>query len=133
MHSTGLRILQRAAAKLSRKFVGPQQKLSNAAVFNSKNTFCWNQYRSQTLATRLFSSTAPNTEPEEQFGDNEETTPVQGSGSQKIPYFTPNQIYENADLLASITNGDAEVEKTLRILCLELEVMRQEGAQVTFL
>ncbi|KAF4532359.1 hypothetical protein B566_EDAN003663 [Ephemera danica] len=43
---------------------------------------------------------------------------------------SPSEVYEKAEDFSSITGGDSELEKKLRILCLEHEVLRQEGCLV---
>lgn len=79
------------------------------------------------------SSTETNAVPEEQAPDAEQPA-IAGRymrpGTQKVIIHTPIEVSESAELVSSITDNDPELEKTLRVLSMELESMRQEGAQV---
>jgi mitochondrial ribonuclease P protein 1 len=101
---------------------------SHSALFHQLQT-------SAVFSTRKSSSssTETNSAVVEVESDDEQTVAANQyirPSTQKVILHTAIEVSESAELTNSITDGDKELEKTLRILSMELESMRQEGSQV---
>ncbi|XP_065345027.1 mitochondrial ribonuclease P protein 1 homolog [Cloeon dipterum] len=132
MHSVCMRLMikqssaLRAAAKLSSSvLMGAQPKSWQLCHKSKSNVFSFTQRMcSSSSATQPQIEESEDEDPAAAAAENENV------GTSKVIYYTPAEIYENPSLLTLITNGDPEAEKTLRILCLELDVFRQSGRDV---
>ncbi|XP_059470220.1 mitochondrial ribonuclease P protein 1 homolog [Neocloeon triangulifer] len=129
MLSSGLRILQRcyplhSASKLSSSLLS---RLSKCPVQLSLNS----PLERSRVTKRFFGSTATQSEPAQNAAETQfEEDVEEQKGTIKVISYTPTEIYENNSLLQEITGGDQDKEKTLRILCLEYDILRQEGCDV---
>lgn len=129
MYSAAVRLFARNLQRVA----GSQLSQTNA--LRSKHSALFHQLpRTAVFASRMSSSsTETNSAAEEVELDDEQssiTNQYIRPSTQKVILHTAFEVSESAELTSSITEDDKELEKTLRILCMELESMRQEGSQV---